>query len=56
MQKLTGCVRVELPRIDIYKFIGLYKSEEGESKNKEDYREALSLENTLWANTYVAAG
>lgn len=53
---MKGHVRAELPHIDIYKFNGLFKSEEGDSENKEDYREPLSLENTLWANTYVAAG
>lgn len=26
LQKLNGCVRVEMPRIDIYKFVGLFKS------------------------------
>lgn len=45
-----------MPRIDIYKFFGLFKSTETDSENKEEYREPLSLENTLWANTYVAAG
>lgn len=45
-----------MPRIDIYKFFGLFKSTETDSDNKEEYREPLSLENTLWANTYVAAG
>lgn len=45
-----------MPRIDIYKFVGLFKSQDGETDSKEEYREPLSLENTLWANTYVAAG
>ncbi|KAL4446594.1 hypothetical protein ABPG74_005532 [Tetrahymena malaccensis] len=56
LQKLNGCVRADVPRIDIYKFFGLFKSTDTDSENKDEYREPLSLENTLWANTYVAAG
>lgn len=36
----------------------MFKSEgsNGQDDKSEEYREALSLENTLWANTFVAAG
>ena len=39
---------VEPPKLDIYDFKGVIKS--------EAHREALTLENTVWANTFIAAG
>lgn len=39
---------VEPPKLDIYEFKGVIKS--------EAHRELLSLENTVWANTFIAAG
>jgi phospholipid-translocating ATPase len=39
---------VEPPKLDIYDFKGIIKS--------EAQREILTLENTVWANTYIAAG
>lgn len=40
------------PIIDIYKFEGVFETE----KNGEKVRESLSLENTLWGSTILAAG
>lgn len=39
---------MEAPKLDIYDFKAVLKY--------EDEKEAISIENTLWANTYVAAG
>ncbi|CAK75838.1 unnamed protein product (macronuclear) [Paramecium tetraurelia] len=39
---------VEAPKLDIYDFKGRIKIEED--------KESVSIDNTLWANTYVAAG
>ena len=40
------------PIIDIYKFEGVFETE----KNGEIIKESLSLENTLWGSTILAAG
>jgi phospholipid-translocating ATPase len=39
---------VEAPKLDIYDLKGRIRYEEE--------KESISLENSLWANTYVAAG
>lgn len=39
---------VEAPKLDIYDFKGRIKIDED--------KESVSIDNTLWANTYVAAG
>lgn len=44
---------MEPPKLDIYDFKGLFKIEIG---GGEGHRESLSLENTLWCNTYLATG
>ncbi|CAO1314286.1 unnamed protein product [Diamesa serratosioi] len=41
---------VEKPQIDIHSFIGTFSKQEGSEE------ESLDLQNTLWANTVVAAG
>lgn len=43
-------VYVEKPQRDIHSFIGTFSKQEGSEE------ESLDLENTLWANTVVAAG
>ena len=44
----SGILIVEPPKLDIYDFKGVLRG--------DDNREPLNLENTLWANTYIAAG
>ena len=41
------------PKKDIYNFSGLFKIEMGGGNGPQ---ESLSLENTMWANTYLTAG
>lgn len=47
---IRGSIYVEKPQKDIHSFIGTFSKESG---TEED---SLDLENTLWANTVVAAG
>lgn len=47
---IRGSIYVEKPQRDIHSFIGTFSKEGG---TEED---SLDLENTLWANTVVAAG
>ena len=49
----------EKPKKDIYDFVGLFKTEGGGGgggDGDEERREPLNLENTMWANTFLAAG
>jgi len=46
-------VNCEPPKLDIYSFVGVFKLE---STANESYRESLGLQNTIWANTYLASG
>lgn len=50
---LQASATVEEPKMDIYDFKGIFKLEVG---GGEGQRESLSLENSLWCNTYLAAG
>jgi hypothetical protein len=52
VQKEHAEIRCELPSNLIYEFNGIYydKDEDG-----NEYKEALSMENTLWANTILAS-
>lgn len=50
---MNASVTCEPPKNDIYDFKGQFKLEVG---GGEGYREGITLENTLWANTYLAAG
>ncbi|CAD8114795.1 unnamed protein product [Paramecium sonneborni] len=50
---LNASITCEPPKLDIYDFKGLFKLEVG---GGEGQREALSLENTLWCNTFLASG
>lgn len=47
---IRGSIYVEKPQKDIHSFIGTFSKEGGTEE------ESLDLENTLWANTVVAAG
>lgn len=47
---IRGSIYVEKPQKDIHSFIGTFSKEGGAEE------ESLDLENTLWANTVVAAG
>lgn len=50
---LAANITAEPPRTHIYDFIGLLQAE---SKNGGVYKEPLSLEQTMWANTVLASG
>lgn len=50
---LNASITAEPPKLDIYDFKGLFKLEVG---GGEGQREALSLENTMWCNTFLASG
>jgi len=45
-------IQANPPIIDIYKFEGVFETE----RNGQKVRESLSLENTMWASTILAAG
>jgi phospholipid-translocating ATPase len=49
---MEGSLYIEKPQRDIHSFIGTFSRQENE-RNEE---ESLDLQNTLWANTVVAAG
>lgn len=50
---INARITAEPPKAQIYDFVGLLNAD---SKSGPDYREPLSLENTLWANTVLASG
>jgi phospholipid-translocating ATPase len=50
---LQASVTAEAPRLDIYSFRGYLKLDVG---GGEGQREGLSLNNTLWGNTFLASG
>lgn len=49
---MNGQLIIEAPKLDIYDFKGVLKMNDlGDAQ-----RESLALENTLWANTFIATG
>lgn len=50
LYNLNASIYIEKPQRDIHSFIGTFSKQEGAEE------EALDLQNTLWANTVVAAG
>ena len=54
LTRIIACVFAEKPKKEIYDFIGNFTMYAPEGSN--EIVEALTLENTLWANTVVATG
>lgn len=50
---LDASVYIEKPQRDIHSFIGTFSRQDSQDNTEE---ESLDLQNTLWANTVVAAG
>jgi phospholipid-translocating ATPase len=50
LYSLNASIYIEKPQRDIHSFIGTFSKQEGAEE------ESLDLQNTLWANTVVAAG
>lgn len=53
LYNIRGSIYVEKPQRDIHSFIGTFSKEGGTDQECDN---SLDLENTLWANTVVAAG
>jgi phospholipid-translocating ATPase len=51
-----GVVDAEAPKQEIYDFVGVFGMAGGGGGGGGGVREALTLENTLWANTVLASG